>query len=111
MQEDLEGQKGLGCQDIQIENIGNVNQNSFGNPVKTSGVGNVNTPEVVLGMSAEKAIELWHKEGAPVIHLGPGENCEDLEKLLSNPNVLERHLEVVRAWLDKQDQKPGGQEQ
>ena len=109
--EDLEGQKDLGCQDVHIENIGNVNQNSFGNPVKTSGVGNVNTLEAVLGMSAEKAIELWHKEGAPVIHLGPGENCEDLEKLLSNPNVLECHLEAVRAWLDKQGQKPGGQGQ
>ena len=49
----------------------------------------------------EKAIEIWRKEGAPVIHLGPGENCFDLEKLLSNPDIKAEHLLAVRRWLDK----------
>jgi hypothetical protein len=56
--------------------------------------------EAVLGMPIEKALEIWTVEGKPVIHLGSGENCEDLEKLLS-PDCLERHLEAVRAWLNK----------
>lgn len=45
--------------------------------------------------------------GAPVIHLGPGVNCLDLEKLLSRPDVAREHLEAVRAWL--QQQKGGDQ--
>jgi hypothetical protein len=50
-------------------------------------------------MPVEKALDVWRSEGAPVIHLGPGENCEDLEKLLSNSDCLERHLEIVKQWL------------
>ncbi len=57
-------------------------------------------PEAVLGMPVEKAIELWRSEGAPVIHLGAGENCQDLAKLLSNP-CNERQLEAIKAWLQK----------
>ena len=53
-----------------------------------------------LGMPVEKAIELWRAEGAPVIHLGPGENCFDLKKLLANFDVKREHLEAVRRWLD-----------
>ena len=89
--EDLEGQKDLGCQDCLIEDIGNVN-----------------IPDV-LNMPVEKAIELWRSEGAPVIHLGLGENCLDLEKLLSNSGVSNHHLEAVRAWLEKRNQKPARQ--
>ena len=96
--EDLEGQKDLGCQDCLIEDIGNVNQNSFNNHPEALSVGNVNT---ILGMPIEKAIEVWRSEGAPVIHLGPGENCTDLENMLSNPDVSESHLKAVRLWLDK----------
>jgi len=59
------------------------------------------TIEAVLGMSVPKAIEIWRSEGAPVIHLGPGENCEDLAQLLSNHNVKPEHLQAVRAWLEK----------
>jgi putative DNA primase/helicase len=55
--------------------------------------------ENILGMPVEKALDVWRSEGAPVIHLGPGENCEDLEKLLSNSDCLERHLEIVKQWL------------
>jgi len=96
--EDLESQKDLGCQDCLIEDIGNVNQISFNNPVDPLGVGNVNTPN--LGMPIEKAIGIWQKEGAPVIRLRDGENCFDLEKLLASP-VKAGHLEAVRSWLSK----------
>jgi len=54
-----------------------------------------------LGMTVEKALALWTEEGKPVIHLGPGENCLDLEKLLSHQDINERHLAAVREWLEK----------
>lgn len=54
----------------------------------------------VLGMPVEGAIELWQSAGAPVIHLGPGENCFDLEKLLSNSDTKREHLDAVRRSLD-----------
>jgi len=57
-----------------------------------------------LGMTdAEKvrAIELWRSEGAPVIHLGPGENCSDLEMFLSNQDLKPEHLAVIKSWLEK----------
>jgi len=57
--------------------------------------------ETVLGMKMGKVVELWRAEGAPVIHLGPCENCFDLEKLLANPEVADRHLEAVKAWLQQ----------
>ncbi|MFC2044932.1 DUF3854 domain-containing protein, partial [Chloroflexota bacterium] len=63
--------------------------------------------EAILGMPVEKVIEIWRSEGAPIIHLGSGENCHNLEKLLSNPNVSERHLEAVKVWLDKVLKKRG----
>jgi hypothetical protein len=52
-------------------------------------------------MPVEKAIEIWRSQGAPVIYLGPGENCFDLGKLLSRPDLPEHHLEAVKAWLQK----------
>ena len=75
------------------------------------GIGNqaVDRYEVILGMPVQRALEIWRSEGAPVIHLGPGENCSDLEKLLSNPDVSERHLKAIRAWLDKVLQQGGAE--
>ena len=55
----------------------------------------------VLGMTREDAIKLWRSGGTPVIHLGPGVNCLDLEKLLSRPDVASEHLEMVRTWLQQ----------
>lgn len=55
----------------------------------------------ILGLPVDKAVEIWRSEGAPLIHLGPGENCLDLEKLLSWPDVSERHLQAVKMWLEK----------
>lgn len=57
--------------------------------------------EEKLGMTLDDALALWAAEGKPIIHLGPGENCFDLEKLLSHRNVPERHLDAVREWLEK----------
>jgi hypothetical protein len=57
--------------------------------------------EFVLGMPVADAIEVWRSEGAPIIYLGPGENCFDLEKLLSNRDAKPEHLETVRKWLEK----------
>ena len=34
--------------------------------------------EVILGMPVQKALEIWRSEDAPIIHLGPSENCERL---------------------------------
>jgi hypothetical protein len=55
-------------------------------------------------MTVDKALEIWRAEGAPIIHLGPGDNCEDLAELLSHP-CDERQLEVIKTWLQKK--KPG----
>lgn len=57
--------------------------------------------EAILGMSISRALEMWRAAGAPIIHLGPVENCLDLVKLLSRPDVKEPHLESIRAWLNK----------
>ena len=57
--------------------------------------------EEKLGMSICDATALWSAEGKPVIYLGPGENCFDLEKLLSHRDINERHLAAVREWLEK----------
>jgi hypothetical protein len=61
--------------------------------------GNIPTPS--LGMPADEAIKIWHSEGSPIIHLGPGENCSDLEKLVTGPMVDPDHLQAVKDWLDK----------
>jgi len=57
--------------------------------------------EEKIGMSITQAIALWTAEGKPVIFLGPGETCLDLEKLLSHRDINERHLAAVREWLEK----------
>ena len=53
------------------------------------------------GMPIEEAIEIWRSRGAPVIHLGPGENRFDLKKMLTNHKIKPEHLEAVRDWLEK----------
>jgi hypothetical protein len=57
-----------------------------------------------LGMTAEQAIDIWTREGRPVIHVGPGENCFDLERLLSQRDINGRHLEAVTGWLARKEQ-------
>jgi hypothetical protein len=57
--------------------------------------------EEQLGMTIEEALGIWEEAGRAVIHLGPGENCFDLEKLLSHGNINDRHLVAVRQWLEE----------
>jgi len=52
-----------------------------------------------FGMPMDEALALWRKMGAPVIHLGPGENCFDLERLLRHKGMSPSHLEAIRDWL------------
>ncbi len=54
-----------------------------------------------LGMTVEDALSIWQEAGRPIIHLGPGENCFDLERLLSNGEINERHMATVREWLEE----------
>lgn len=55
----------------------------------------------ILGMAKEQAIAIWDKQGRPVIHLGPSENCDDLAKLLAHKNIKLEHLSAIREWLEK----------
>jgi len=57
--------------------------------------------EKSLGMTREHALDIWTKEGKPVIHLGTGENCLDLERLLDQRDINPRHLAAIRDWLIK----------
>ena len=66
--------------------------------VVTEGLGDVDT-DSALGMPISEAIEIWTAEGKPVIHLGPGGNCFDLEELLSRADVKAEHLKAVADWL------------
>ena len=54
-----------------------------------------------LGMTVGQALSIWEEAGKPIIHLGPGENCFGLEKLLSHRDINERHLAAVREWLEE----------
>ena len=54
-----------------------------------------------LGVTVDKALALWIEAGKPAIHLGPGENCFDMEKLLSHRDINPRHLAAIRDWLVK----------
>jgi len=56
--------------------------------------------EEIIGMSIEEALEIWTKEGKPVVHLGPGENCFDIGKVLNFGRPNERHLDAIRKWLE-----------
>jgi signal recognition particle GTPase len=52
-------------------------------------------------MTVGQALSIWEEAGKPIIHLGPGENCFGLEKLLSHRDINERHLEAVKHWLEE----------
>jgi len=65
-----------------------------------------NQKEIIhlLGVSVEQALGIWTREGKPAVHLGPGENCFDLERLLSHRDVNPIHLEAVNNWLVKKSE-------
>jgi hypothetical protein len=102
---EVEGLPLLGVDRVDTVNNKRVNDSSLKNGtvnILTSLTSDSISPTPdVLGMPVEKTIELWHREGGPVIHLGPEENCFDLAELLSNPNVKPEHLLAVKAWLEK----------
>jgi len=104
----LEGQDDLEYQEAHIRENDTLNNSSLKSDPLPKTDDTLNTPEAILGMPVEKALELWRSEGAPIIHLGTGENCLDLAKLLSNPDTNERHLEAVKTWLEKRNQQPEG---
>ncbi len=54
-------------------------------------------------MPVSVALKIWTAKGTPVIHLAPGENCLDLEKLLANKDVKPEHLKAVADWLRQRD--------
>lgn len=60
------------------------------------------TLEEMIGMSREEAIRIWKSQGAPVIHLGVGENCFELSKLVSD-NPSPKHLEIIAQWLKQHE--------
>ena len=55
----------------------------------------------ILEMTKEQAVSIWNKQGRPIIHLGPGENCLDLAKLLEQREIKPEHLSVIKEWLEK----------
>jgi hypothetical protein len=57
--------------------------------------------EAFFQMTREQVISIWEEAGRPVIHLGPGENCFGLDKLLSHRDINERHLVAIKNWLEE----------
>jgi len=76
-------------------------------PNSQMSVENVSLVPEVLGMTIDRALEIWRRQGTPVIHLSQGVNCLDLEKLLSRSDTPPEHLEAVKTWL--QEHKGGEQ--
>jgi hypothetical protein len=58
-----------------------------------------NSPPVSL--SPEEIIRLWKAEGKPVIHLGPGQNCENLELLLSRKDLPVEYKRAIKKWAEE----------
>ena len=97
----LSAQKDLLVQDAHIEENEQINQISFKTEFSLKTDEQVNNIETALGMPANKVLSIWTGEGKPVIHLGPGENCFGIDKLLSNNIVSERHLIAIKEWVNE----------
>jgi hypothetical protein len=54
----------------------------------------------------QDVVKQWQSAGAPLIHLGPGENCEDLKALLADPDISTKYIEAIRLWLLTQPKVP-----
>ena len=54
----------------------------------------------ILEMTKEQAVAIWDKQGRPIIHLSPGENCLDLAKLLEQREIKPEHLSAIKEWLE-----------
>jgi len=93
---------------IEIPTIPTIPTNqTVGGVINKDSETNHSRIEAILGMPIEKVIEIWRSEGAPMVYLGPGENCEDLVKLLKNTNGKPEYLQTVKTWLDKVLQRRG----
>ena len=46
-----------------------------------------------------QVLDIWAARGKPVINLGQGESCPDLEKFLSLRDISERHIAAIKTWL------------
>ena len=57
-------------------------------------------PEEPPGLVAPRGniIELWNSKGRPVVHVTPGDLCEDLELLLSDGAISPRNVEAINKW-------------
>ncbi len=60
-----------------------------------------NPLEEFLHMTRDQIVDIWEEAGRPVINLGPGETCFNLEKMLSHRDINERHLAAIREWLEE----------
>jgi hypothetical protein len=85
------------CQTASVASVGGLNEDIAMVP-KTDAA--VDRREAILGMPVDRAIEIWRSKGSPVFTSRQGEQLRDLAELLSNPDCQERHLLVIRAWLD-----------
>ncbi len=85
-----EGQEKKECKGLELNS-----------PNSQMNVENVSLVPEALGMTVDKAVEIWRQNGAPIIHLSQGVNCLDLEKLLSHPDASLEHIEAVRIWLEQ----------
>ena len=89
-------------EDDDDDNNDDVVVDKRGLSTMSQGTENNDSPTVSsLGMTIKQAIAIWEKKGRPVIYLGPGENCLDLKRLLRHPDVNQRHLAAIGAWLVK----------
>jgi len=70
-------------------------------PMEPVAVQETDPLEDFLHMTREQIVDIWEEAGKPVINLGPGETCFDLEKMLSHRDINERHLAAVREWLEE----------
>jgi hypothetical protein len=65
----------------------------------------IDRKEAILGISIKKVVEIWFHQGAPIVHLGPGENSginfPTLDILLADDNIPDRHLIAIKKWLDE----------
>jgi hypothetical protein len=56
------------------------------------------------GLFPDDLLQFWISQGRPIIHLGDGENCEDLERLISGV-VNERQNSAIKLWYEEKKRR------
>lgn len=69
-------------------------------PRLTSASKECESPEKPITRLPEDLLTFWASEGKPIIYLGTGENCEDLEKRISY-SLNERQFKALVDWYAK----------